>query len=172
MSIDALDPIPDLDAESMFLCAALWVRDTDQARTIADLIEPGDFERPAHASLYTIWRDQITASRPHDAASIAGRLTDAGTERIPATVHTALRGITTLGAPPEALGWYGLDVVTAAYRRSYIAIAESIAHAAAAAPTDDLFPILVEHGKAQRTQSNRLDALRIQLGAETQEHTP
>lgn len=172
MSIDALDPIPELDDEAMFLCAALWARDTAAMKTLADLITADDFERPAYADLCTIWKNQVTAGRPHDAASIAARLTDAGTEKAPRTVHGALRGITTLGAPPEALGWYGLDVVTAAYRRSYIAVAAAIAHAAAAAPTDDLFPILVEHGTTQRTQARRLAALRAQLGDDIQEDTP
>lgn len=165
MSIDAVDAIPELDAEAMFLCAAVWARDPHLIAAVARLIEPDDFERPAHQVLYTAWCEQVAAGRPHDAASLAARLADAGSTAVPRTVHNALRTITTLGTPPEAMGWHALDVATAAYRRSYATTAEAIAHAAAAAPTDDLFPILVEHGTRQRAHCRRLDELRQHLGA-------
>lgn len=166
------DALPELDAEAMFLCAALWARDRDPVGTVAELVRPGDFERPAHALLYTMWCEQVRAGRPHDAASISARLTDAGTEQAPRTVYTALRGITTLGAEPAALGWYAIDVVTAAYRRSYRQVAQAIAHAAAAAPTDELFPILLRHGTRQREESRRLAQLRRRLGADPEEAAP
>ncbi len=150
----------------MFLCAALWARDAERIATVAELVLPDDFERPSHTLIYATWRDQARTGRPHDAASIASRLTDVGELRAPRTVHSALRGITTLGAEPVALGWYAIDVASAAYRRSFRHVAESVAHAVAAAPTDELFPILVQHGTRQRKESRRLAELRRRLGAD------
>ncbi|WP_182358882.1 DnaB-like helicase N-terminal domain-containing protein [Tomitella gaofuii] len=161
-----IDEAPELDAEAMFLCAALWARDAERVAAVAELVLPDDFERPSHALIFATWRDQARTGRPHDAASIAARLADAGEECAPRTVHSALRGITTLGAEPVALGWYAIDVATAAYRRSFLRVAESVAHAAAAAPTDELFPILVQHGTRQRKESRRLAELQRRLGAD------
>lgn len=166
MSVDALDPIPELDGEAMMLCAAMWSRNSEQNTAIASLVEASDFERPAHALLYATWKQQVQAVRPHDAASIAAQLVDAGADAAPRTVHTALRAITTLGAEPSALGEYAVNVVTAAYRRSYQRVAESLADAASTAPTVDLFPIMVEHGRRQRADARRLDTLRRHLGAD------
>ncbi|QDQ96271.1 DnaB-like helicase N-terminal domain-containing protein [Tomitella fengzijianii] len=160
---------PELDAEAMFLCAAMWARDVERIATVAELVLPDDFERPSHAIIYATWCEQARAGRPHDAASIAARLADAGEERAPRTVHSALRGITTLGAEPVALGWYAIDVATAAYRRSFLAVAEAVAHAAAAAPTGELFPILVQYGTRQRKESRRLAELRRRLGADPED---
>ncbi len=164
MSIDALDPIPELDTEAVMLCAALWSRDHTRNVAIAALVEADDFERPAHATIWSHWCQQVTSRRPHDAASLSAQLVDAGTDAAPRSVHTALRTITTLGAEPGALGEYALNVVTAAYRRSYLRVAESLAHAANTAPTSELFPIMVEHGRRQRADARRLDALRRHIG--------
>ena len=156
----------ELDTEATLLCAALWLRDTTRARLIAEHVHAADFTRPAHAMIYAAWQRQVRAGQPHDAATVLARLTAAGTDEVPRTVHTALRGIITLGAEPTAAASHALDVITAAYRRSYTALAATIAHAAEAAATDELFGILVEHGRRQRTQADRLHTLRRTLGAD------
>ncbi|WP_182348729.1 DnaB-like helicase N-terminal domain-containing protein [Tomitella gaofuii] len=166
MSIDELDPIPELDTEAMMLCAALWSRDHHRNAAIAALVAANDFERPAHATIYTYWCLQVATHRPHDAASLSAQLLDAGADAAPRSVHTALRAVTTLGAEPGAIGEHAVNVVTAAYRRSYLSVAESLAHAATAAPTAELFPIMVEHGRRQRAAARRLEALRQHIGAE------
>ncbi|NKU01604.1 hypothetical protein GS918_26945 [Rhodococcus hoagii] len=64
--------------------------------------------------------------------------------RPPSTTTSARRSL--WGRPAGALRYYAADVVAVAYRRSFHELAATMAHAAAEAAEDQLFPILVDMG--------------------------
>ncbi|MBM4473773.1 hypothetical protein GS502_32640 [Rhodococcus hoagii] len=84
----------------------------------------------------------------------------AGSQAVPAAVHNHFRAALTLGSSAGALRYYAADVVAVAYRRSFHELAATMAHAAAEAAEDQLFPILVDMGTRQRSEMNRLHSLR------------
>jgi replicative DNA helicase len=160
---DLLDD-PRTDAEALCLCSLLW-SSSGVARTITDALTPNDFERPVYGELFTVIAAQIEARKPHDPASIAAALTQAGK---PGThrgtqLARALSDTTMAGSPPEAAGHYAITVVAAAYRRSFHAAAASMTQAAAELAQDMLFEHLVSIGRGQRAATVRLDRITTAL---------
>jgi replicative DNA helicase len=160
---DLLDD-PRTDAEALCLCSLLWAGAT-VARTITDALTPNDFERPVYGELFTVIAAQIEARKPHDPASIAAALTQAGktgTHR-GTQLARALSDTTMAGSPPEAAGHYAITVVAAAYRRSFHAAAASMTQAAAELAQTQLFEHLVSIGRGQRAATVRLDRITTAL---------
>ncbi|MBM4509282.1 hypothetical protein GS421_06855 [Rhodococcus hoagii] len=82
----------------------------------------------------------------------------AGSQAVPAAVHNHFRAALTLGSSAGALRYYAADVVAVAYRRSFHELAATMAHAAAEAAEDQLFPDPGRHGHptAQRDEPTPL----------------
>lgn len=72
----ALDD-PRTDAEALCLCSLLWSSPA-VARTIVAALTGSDFERPVYGELFTVIAEQVQTNTPHDPASIAAALTQAG----------------------------------------------------------------------------------------------
>ena len=73
---DLLDD-PRTDAEALCLCSLLWSSPA-VARTIVGALTGSDFERPVYGELFTVIAEQVQTNTPHDPASIAAALTQAG----------------------------------------------------------------------------------------------
>jgi replicative DNA helicase len=160
---DLLDD-PRTDAEALCLCSLLW-SSSGVARTITDALTPDDFERPVYGELFTVIAAQIEARKPHDPASIAAALTQAGKTggHRGTQLARALSDTTMAGSPPEAAGHYAITVVAAAYRRSFHTAAASLTAAAQQLPQAQLFEHLVSIGRGQRTATARLDRITTAL---------
>ena len=153
---------PRLDSEALLPCGLLWST-PGEARRVVDLLQAGDFARPAHATLFELVAVEIGEGRPHDPASIAAALTHQGARDHGGLVARALAGATTAGVAPESTGHHAVTVVTTAYRRSFHTAATALAQAAEQLPTEELFDHLVDVGRAQRTATQRLAHLRSTL---------
>ncbi|MBM4493100.1 DNA helicase [Rhodococcus hoagii] len=142
------------------LCAAMWTRDDTTLRFVVERMTEADFANPFHRPVFAAIRDAVLAGHPHDPASVSMALGRAGSQAVPAAVHNHFRAALTLGSSAGALRYYAADVVAVAYRRSFHELAATMAHAAAEAAEDQLFPILVDMGTRQRSEMNRLHSLR------------
>jgi replicative DNA helicase len=160
---DLLDD-PRTDAEALCLCSLLWAS-SGVATTITDALAAADFERPVYGELFTVIVTQVQAGKPHDPASIAAALTQAGktgTHR-GTQLARALSDTTMAGSPPEAAGHYAITVAAAAYRRGFHAAAASMTQAAAELAQDMLMGHLVSIGRGQRAATVRLDRITTAL---------
>lgn len=168
---DLLDD-PRTDAEALFLCALLWSV-APAARTITTALAGSDFDRPIYGELFDIIAEQVRAGTPHDPASIAAALTQAGRTagHHGEQLARALTQATMAGSPPEAAGHYAVAVISAAYRRGFHAAAASLTAAAAQLPQDQLFDHLLQTGRAQRAATERLHTLTATLGANLVQRT-
>jgi replicative DNA helicase len=155
--LDAADLTEDprLDSEALCLCAVLWSPPAT-ARTVVELLVAEDFTRPAHRDLLGLIATELRHGRPHDPASIAAVLTRQGTGHHSGLVAKALADATAAGATPESAGHHAVHVVSAAYRRGFHTAAAALAQAAAQLPEHELFPHLVQVGRAQRAATERL----------------
>lgn len=154
-----------LAAESLFLSALLWARAGDPALApIVALVRAEDFYGATHAELYSIITTLVGGGPgvAHDPASVLaelrrrGHLTGTSGQRL----ATALRDAATAGADGIQTRHYAAIVVGDAYRRTYRAVADGLAHAADALPEDQLWPYICHHGCALRDHRARLSALR------------
>lgn len=158
---DAPAPItPELDAEAVLLCSLLWAQGDEVAHVVAHL-EPRDFLSAQYAELYEVVVALASAGEPHHASRVHATLADTGrlAGRHGELLAGALRTVSTLGIPTLGLTAMARDVLRAAYRRRFAAAAQVQAAAATSAPTDELFDIMVEQGKAMRRETHRLAAL-------------
>jgi replicative DNA helicase len=155
--LDAADLTEDprLDSEALCLCAVLWSTPAT-ARTVVELLVVEDFDRPAHRDLLGLIATELRHGRPHDPASIAAVLTRRGSGHHSGLVAKALADATAAGATPESAGHHAVHVVSAAYRRSFHTAAAALAQAAEQLPEHELFPHLVQVGRAQRAATDRL----------------
>ena len=153
---------PRLDAEALCLCAVLWSTPA-AARVVLEHLVVEDFDRPAHRDLVAIITEQLQHNQPHDPASIAAVLTRQGTGHHGHLVAKALADATAAGAAPESAGHHAVHVVSASYRRGFLAADAGLAQAAAELAEDDLFPHLVAVGRAQRAATERLQAITAAL---------
>jgi len=153
---DLLDD-PRTDVESLCLCALLW-SSTDIAGRVSDLLGSTDFDRVVYGELFEVITAQVRTGAPHDPASIASRLTQAGRAggHRGARLTRALSEATVAGAVPETVGHYAVAVLSAAYRRGFHRAAQSLTEAAEQLPQDLLFEHLLSIGKAQRAATERL----------------
>ncbi len=92
---------PLTDAEALCLCSLLW-SPAPTARAITTTLSSGDFHRPVYGELFDTIAEQVAAGVPHDPASIAAVLTQAG--KTAGHRGTQLARATMAGSPPEAVG--------------------------------------------------------------------
>ena len=153
---------PRTDVEARALGALLWAP-AAEARRVTAVLTGADFARPMYAELYEAIAAQVGAGAPHDPASTAAYLAQGGKTagHRGALLHQALTQATLSGAAAEFAGHYARAVIGAAYRRSYYAAAASLVQAAADLPEHDLFAHLLSIGRAQRSASQRLSAVRV-----------
>ena len=144
---------PLTDAEALCLCSLLW-SPAPTARAITTTLSSGDFHRPVYGELFQAIAEQVAAGVPHDPASIAAVLTQAG--KTAGHRGTQLARATMAGSPPEAVGHYALAVASAAYRRGFHTAAAALAQAAEQLPQDQLFDHLVSIGREERTATEHL----------------
>ncbi len=163
---DLLDD-PRTDAEALCLCSLLWSSPV-VARTIVEALGGSDFERPVYGELFTVIAEQVQAGTPHDPASIAAALTQAGKSagHRGTQLAGALSEATMAGGAPEAVGHYAITVVSAAYRRGFHLAAAAMTQGAEQLPQDQLFEHLVSIGRAQRAATERLHTITTTLSAE------
>ena len=152
-----------LDPEALLLCGLMWAppthADTDRLCTILTDV---DFYDPHYARLFDLIFQRRTAGQATDPASLRSALSAQGSAAaIPhRTAETLLINLATLGVMPEQVLNYGDQVLGASYRRQFQTMAAALAHAGETAPETELFSIMVEHGRAQRTAWQRRQALR------------
>lgn len=157
--------VPELDPEAALLCALLHTADDVEARHIAAHLMPGDFLNPRYGDLYEVVAGLITAGEPHHAPRTLAALSGAG--RLAGhhgrLLADALQTVTLLGTPAVGVRTLAGDVLDAAYRRRFARTAADLTRAASEAPTDDLFELLLDQGRAMRRETKR----RASLAAET-----
>ncbi len=146
---------PRLDSEALCLCAVLWSTPAT-ARTVLAHLVASDFDRPVHRDLLEVISTELEHGRPHDPASVAAVFTRRGTGHHGRLVARALADATAAGAAPESAGHHAVHVVSAAYRRGFHAAAAGLAQAAEQLGEAELFPHLVQVGRAQRAATERL----------------
>lgn len=152
-----------LDPEAMLLGALMWAPDDyDAATRVCEVLTPDDFYNVSYGEIFSLIATRRDAGHPVDAASLQSAFHALGdTSPVPlSTVRSMLLSIATLGAAPERLTAYADQVLGTSYRRQFQQMAGKLAHAAETAPEDQLFSIMVEHGKAQRRAWNRRQALK------------
>ncbi len=160
---DLLDD-PRTDAEALCLCSLLWSA-APTARAITTALRSGDFHRSVYGELFDIIAEQVAVDTPHDPASIAAALTQAGKTagHRGTQLARALTQATMAGSPPEAAGHYALAVACTAYRRGFHTAAAALAQAAEQLPQDQLFDHLVSIGREQRTATEHLHRIQAAL---------
>ncbi len=160
---DLLDD-PRTDAEALCLCSLLW-SPAPTARAITTALTGNDFHRPIYGELFVTIAEQVAAGTPHDPASIAAALTQAGRTagHRGTQLARALTQATMAGSPPEAAGHYAITVASASYRRGFHTAAAALAQAAEQLPQDQLFDHLVSIGRERRTATERLQRIQVAL---------
>ncbi len=135
------------------------------ARAITTALSSGDFHRPVYGELFVTIAEQAAAGTPHDPASIAAALTQAGRTagHRGTQLARALTQATMAGSPPEAAGHYAIAVASAAYRRGFHTAVAALAQAAEQLPQDQLFEHLVSIGRERRTATDRLHRIQTAL---------
>ncbi|MDV8002870.1 DnaB-like helicase N-terminal domain-containing protein [Rhodococcus sp. IEGM 1408] len=158
---DAAPTVPELDPEAALLCALLHTSDTAETRHITGHLEAADFLSPRYGDLFQVIADLIAASQPHHAPRVLAALTSAGrmAGHHGQLLADALQVVTLLGTPAVGLRTLAADVLDAAYRRRFARTAAELTRASAEAPTDALFEILLDHGRAMRRETNRRESL-------------
>lgn len=152
-----------LDSEALLLCGLMWApADNADATRVMEVLTPDDFYNPPYAAIFQIIADRKAASEPVDAASLRSWVIEQGSDSPihPQQATSLLLSLATLGTLPEQLRNYADQIMGAAYRRGYFAMTQALAHAAETAPENQLFDIMVEHGKAQRRAWSRRHAFR------------
>lgn len=91
---------------------------------------------------------------PMSGAGCAGRLASHHGRLL----ANAFQTVALLGTPAVGVRTLTSDVLDAAYRPAFARTAADLTRTSAEAPTDALFELLLEQGRAMRTQTNR-DAL-------------
>ncbi|WP_172651867.1 DnaB-like helicase N-terminal domain-containing protein [Rhodococcus opacus] len=149
------------DIEVLCLCALLWAPAEAAARTVAAL-DSADFERPIHRELFAVIARLVSSGVPHDPTMVAAELERTGdlAGHHGAERSRCLANITTRGADHIAVDHYARTVVSQAYRRSFRAVAESLAQAAEKLPEDQLYEHMCVLGRRQRAATQRLNHLR------------
>lgn len=152
---------PRLDPEAMLLSSLLAIEGTgshaermaDQdARYVLRYLHPGDFSHPAYGRIFSLMETQAAEDKLFTPAALAGR--------IEATADTTgwggtppqlrLLDLYELGGLPAQVTYYADEVLSASYRRQYQLMVTSLEQASTQAPEDNLFSLLVAHGRAQR----------------------
>lgn len=154
---DDAPTVPELDPEAALLCALLHTTDTTEARHITGHLEASDFLNPRYSDLYSVIADLIAAGEPHHAPRVLAALTNAGrmAGHQGRLLADALQVVALLGTPAIGVRTLAADVLDAAYRRRFARTAAELTRASTEAPTDDLFEILLDQGRAMRRETTR-----------------
>lgn len=154
---DDAPTVPELDPEAALLCALLHTTDTTEARHITGHLEASDFLNPRYGDLYSVIADLIAAGEPHHAPRVLAALTNAGrmAGHQGRLLADALQVVALLGTPAIGVRTLAADVLDAAYRRRFARTAAELTRASTEAPTDDLFEILLDQGRAMRRETTR-----------------
>jgi len=154
---DDAPTVPELDPEAALLCALLHTTDTTEARHITAHLEASDFLNPRYGNLYSVIADLIAASEPHHAPRVLAALTNAGrmAGHHGRLLADALQVVALLGTPAIGVRTLAADVLDATYRRHFARTAAELTRASTEAPTDDLFEILLDQGRAMRRETTR-----------------
>lgn len=154
---DAAPTVPELDPEAALLCALLHTADTAEARHITAHLEASDFLNPRYGDLYCVIADLIAVGEPHHAPRVLAALTNAGrmAGHQGRLLADALQVVALLGTPAIGVRTLAVDVLDAAYRRRFARTAAELTRASTEAPTDDLFEILLDQGRAMRRETTR-----------------
>ena len=152
-----------LDPEALLLCGLMWAPSTHaETDHLCTILANADFYDPHYARLFELIVQRRTAGHATDPASLRSALSAQGSAAaIPhRTAEMLLINLATLGVRAEQVANYGDQVLGASYRRQFQTMAAALAHAGETAPESELFSIMVEHGRAQRTAWQRRQALR------------
>ncbi len=89
-------------------CARCCGRRHQRTRAITTALAGNDFHRPVYGELFVTIAEQVAAGTPHDPASVAATLTQAGRTagHRGTQLARALTLATMAGSPPEAAGHY------------------------------------------------------------------
>ena len=159
---DTAPTVPELDPEAALLCALLHTADTGAVRHITGHLVQGDFLNPRYGELFQVLADLARAGEPHGPTRVLAALQGAG--RLAGhhgkLLADALRTVALLGTPAVGLHAHATDVLDASHRRTFVAVTHTLTRAAAEAPTDDLFDLMLNEGRAMRREWNRLLAFR------------
>lgn len=147
----ALDLV--LDPEAMLLAALMWAGENNTgADRTCTILTAGDFYNTSYGSIFTAIASRRAQGQSTDPASIQGALHALGSAApMPiSAARTTLLALATLGALPANIMSYADQVLGTSYRRQFHQMALTLAHAAEAAPEEELMDIMVAHGRAQR----------------------
>lgn len=142
-----------LDPEAMFLSALMWAADDSEvAERVCGVLTADDFYNMAYAEIFSLMLARREKNEPIDAVSLQSAFHTLGdTSPLPlSSARETLLALATLGAAPQRLFAYADQVLGTSYRRQFQAMAGNLVHVAETAPEDQLFEIMVEHGKRQR----------------------
>lgn len=151
--LSALADRPDLDCEALCLCALLWAP-AQVARLIVEHLRADDFYRPTYGALYTVLTRLITSGQPHSAPLVLAALQRDG--RIDDQLSRALLEVTLVDARAHEATHYARAVLSQAYRRGYLTAATALAQIAEEAAETELFELMCNLGRQQRTAHQRL----------------
>lgn len=158
---DAAPTVPELDPEAALLCALLHTADTTDAAHIAGHLTADDFLSPRYGTLFQVVAELIGAGEPHHAPRVLSALSGAG--RLAGhqgrLLADSLQTVALLGTPAVGVRTLAADVLDASYRRQFAAAAAALTRAAAEAPTDALFDLMLDQGRAMRRQTRRREDL-------------
>src|SRR5699024_6300226 len=122
---------------------------------------PADYLNPRYAELHEAITALIKAEEPHHATRVLAHLR--GTGQLAGhhgrLLTDSLQTVTLLGTPAVGVRTLAADVLDASYRRRFATAAAALTRASTEAPTDDLFELMLEQGRAMRAETNRRDAL-------------
>lgn len=144
---------PELDCEALCLCALLWAP-APVARLIVEQLHADDFYRPAYGALYSVLTRLITGGQPHSAPLVLAALQRDG--RIDEQLSRALLEVTLVDARAHEATHYARAVLSQAYRRGYLTAATALAQIAEEAAESELFELMCDLGRQQRTARQRL----------------
>ncbi|MCT1464715.1 DnaB-like helicase N-terminal domain-containing protein [Corynebacterium sanguinis] len=152
---------PDFNAdpEVYVLNELLWTPNEHAAAFVLDTLREDDFFNPMCGQLFVAIKDNHARGGGRDAVSVNELvLSEPSVLGVANTLEVSrlLVNVSVLDMPRFDLRGSAYSVLHDAYRRGFEAMAGSLALAAAEAPTDDLFDILVDHGKQQRAAAERL----------------
>ncbi|MDO5513395.1 DnaB-like helicase N-terminal domain-containing protein [Corynebacterium sp.] len=154
---------PELDPEAHLLCGLMWApREHPASDEVCGVLTPGDFHDTHYGALFGFIASRRHAGHPVDPASLGSALSELG-DTAPLPRHVAkhlLLELTTLRVVPELVTAYADQVLGLSYRRQYMSMATALLHTGQTRPESELFPTLVDHGRAQRAAWERRQAFR------------
>lgn len=151
---------PRLDPEAMLLSSLLAIETgadgeglaVADASYVLDYLHPRDFNQPSYGRIFILMKDQLADGKLITPAAISARIeATADTDGWGGTTpQLRLLSLYELGGLPAQITYYADEVLSASYRRQYQAMVTSLQQASQQAGEADLFPLLVDHGTAQR----------------------